>query len=38
MSDDLDWGRMPDDRVTYSTWKTERNLQKASRPNKPPKR
>jgi hypothetical protein len=34
MSDDLDWGRVPDDRVTYSTWKTERNLQKAPRKGK----
>jgi len=34
MSDDLDWGRMPDDRMDYSTWRDERNRQKASRPHK----
>src|SRR5215469_1354484 len=34
ISDDLDWRRMLADRVTYSTWKTERNLQRASRPRK----
>ena len=38
MSDDLDWGRVPDDRVDYSTWRDERNRQGASRPHKPRKR
>jgi len=38
MSEDLDWGRMPEDRVDYSTWKYERNRQEASRPHKPRKR
>jgi len=37
MSEDLDWGRMPED-LDYSTWKYERNCQEASRPPKPPKR
>jgi hypothetical protein len=31
MSDDLDWGRVPEDRVDYSTWRDERNRQEASR-------
>jgi hypothetical protein len=34
MSEDLDWGRMPENRVEYSTWKNERNRAKASRPRK----
>jgi len=34
MSDDLDLGRMPDDRMDYSTWRDERNLQKAPRARK----
>ena len=38
MSEDLDLGRMPDDRMDYSTWRDERNRQKNSRPHKPPKR
>jgi|SRR5215469_1427505 len=38
ISDDLDWGRVPEDRVDYSTWRDERNRQKASRPHKPRKR
>ena len=38
MSDDLDWGRVPEDRVDYSTWRDERNRQEASRPHKLRKR
>src|SRR5215469_1825275 len=35
ISDDLDWGRMPEDHVDYATWRDERNRQEASRPHKP---
>ena len=38
ISDDLDWGRVPEDRVDYLTWRDERNRQEASRPHKPHKR
>jgi hypothetical protein len=38
MSEDLDWGRLPEDHATYEVWKTERNRQEASRPQKPQKR
>ena len=38
ISDDLDWGRVPEDQVDYSTWRDERNRQEASRPHKPHKR
>jgi len=34
ISDDLDWGRVPEDRVDYSTWRDERNRQEASRARK----
>ena len=34
MSEDLDWGRLPEDRVDYSTWKNERNREKAARTRK----
>jgi hypothetical protein len=37
ISDDLDWGRVPEDRVDYSTWRDLRNRQEASRPHKPRK-
>ena len=37
MSEHLSWGRMPEDRVDYSTWRDQRNRQKASRPHKPQK-
>jgi len=35
MSEDLDWGRVPEDRLTYEAWKTERNRREFSRPHKP---
>jgi hypothetical protein len=38
MSDDLSWGHVPEDRVSYEVWKNERNRQEASRPHKPRKR
>jgi hypothetical protein len=38
MNDDLDIGRMPDDSVTYETFRDLRNRQEASRTRKPQKR
>jgi hypothetical protein len=38
ISDDLDWGRVPEERVDFATWRDERNRQEASRPHKPRKR
>ena len=34
ISDDLDWGNIPTERIGYSAWKDERNREKAPRARK----